>query len=300
MQAEKIVHLTFDEAFSSFITDRELANRSSRTITSYSVEIGYLKKYLSNQGIHNFEDISVSLLKNFFLELGTHRNPGGVHLSYRTIKAFINFVCNEYDIERNPIKKVKIRAHNTEPLPEIPLETVQKLLNVCIGPLEKRNKALVRLMTDSGLRASEITALNIGDVDSETGYIKVLHGKGDKFRTGWIGDKTKKALVAYLSTRDLSNPSEPLFVTDEGRRLTFAGLRQIILRLCHKAVVPEYGLHSFRRLYAITLYRQGIDIYTISRLLGHSKVEVTRRYLNISNEDLKEVYRKASPSDLLE
>jgi site-specific recombinase XerD len=172
-----------------------------------------------------------------------------------------------------------------------------KLIAACTTNQALRDKANIYFLFDSGVRAGELLALNFGDVDPISGQTRILHGKGDKFRVVFIGSKTRKALRAYLRNRGDLKPSAPLFVTDENERLAITGLRQIIKRCSDRAGIKEHGLHDFRRGCALNLLRNGCDLVTISRLLGHSSLVVTQRYLATDQQDLQEGHRRASPVD---
>ena len=94
---------------------------------------------------------------------------------------------------------------------------------------------------DSGARASELCALNVEDVDLITGQVNIQHGKGDKHRIVWLGDSCRKALKDYLNTREDISPESPLFLNQENRRMTYSGLRVLLVRLTTLAGVPYQG-----------------------------------------------------------
>ena len=263
---------------SEFIADRQLQNRSPKTILFYKQELSYFIQFLNKQNIIYIEQITTSLIKSYLLELGTHRNRGGVACSFRAIKSFINYFDFVYGWKDNPIKKVKIPSPKIDPLPEIPIENVQLLINATYGKNQLRDSAILRTLIDNGCRAKEICDLDISSLD-ETGQLKILHGKGNKARITYVGSKTKKAIKDYLKTRRDNNPA--LFVTEDGKRFGYFGLRSIISRLSVHAGISEPPIHSFRRCFALTMYRKGVPILVISSLLGHSQLEVTRRYLAI-------------------
>ena len=109
------------------------------------------------------------------------------------------------------------------------------------------------------------------------------------------------ALQDYLSTREVLDASSPLWLNDDNRRLQFFGLRELVKRLCKRSGVQSTGaLHAFRRTFAITMFRSGADLLSISRLLGHCNIEITKRYLNVNDNDLRLAHAKASPGDILE
>ncbi len=293
--------LLISELTSEFLNERKLRNRSQMTLKLYTLELGYFCQWLDNNGFPNLtlNNLNTNILRGWFSSLGEHRNPGGVHCNYRVCKSFLNWITIEYELDwKNPIKKVYMKTNKVLPLPEIPLSDVQKLLDVCDGGRHSnRDKAILKTLCDTGARGTEFVSLNKSDVDLKRGNVIITNGKGSKPRVVYLGDKSLKILNEYLKTRTDDNPA--LFVTDEGGRFAFMGLRMLVTRLCNRAGIKPVGLHSFRRTCALTMYRKTKDIFFVSKYLGHSKIEVTLRYLNIGNEDLHESFLTASPADLL-
>jgi integrase/recombinase XerD len=295
--------VTLSSSYHNFLIDKQSQGKAEETITYYKLQIRYLLEWLNqNNATEDITQLTPATLRQYFLDLSTHRNKGGCHASYRAIRCFLNWATNEYDLEwKNPIAKVKVEKSHIAPLPEIPLENVQKLINCCgYGNFELRNKSIIMVLIDCGLRGRELCDLNISDIDLVTGKVMIWHGKGDKTRIVWIGEKTRKVLKDYLKTRnDTLTPTTPLFLNEHGQRLLFNGLKQVIMRLSIRANVPFQGVHAFRRTFALTLYRKTRDIFLVSRYLGHSSIEVTKRYLNLGNEDLRDIHEANSPADLL-
>ena len=115
-----------------------------------------------------------------------------------------------------------------------------------------------------------------------------------------IGAKTRKALVSYLKHREACGDVAPLWVTRDGEtRLSYDGTRQVVRRCAKAAGVKEPSLHSFRRLFALTCLRNGVDVYSLQRLMGHSELSVLQRYLAQTEEDLRRAHEKGSPVDNL-
>lgn len=300
MTDANLEHLTFEDCVSSFCEDRMLNNRSPKTIKFYKLELKYFYNWLINQQFDtNIESLNGNIIKKYLLNLGKSRSPGGIHCSFRSIKAFCNYIDDQLEPSwKNPIKKVKLSTVKLDPLPEIPLPIIQQLLNVCEGRNRLRDQSILYMLTDGGFRANELCMLDIKDLDN--GQVHIRFGKGSKKRYVYIGSKTQKILQEYLDTRDNLEPDQPLFLTDDGsKRIGYYTLRQLLVRLTKRSGVPKFGLHSFRRTYALTLFRRGVSIYTISLLLGHSNIEITKRYLNVGNEDLREAILDKSPADML-
>jgi integrase/recombinase XerD len=292
----------FSNFASQFLEERKARGKAPKTILFYSMELKYFQVWLAekNQSLDSIELLSPPLIRQYFIDLGTHRNKGGVVGSYRAIRAFFNWYDSEYEpVWKNPIRKVKIANNSIAPLAEIPLDDIQKLVDKCSGKNELRDIAILKTLVDTGARATELISLNLADVNLTTGQVNILHGKGNKFRVVWLGEKSLKILKEYLKQREELKPDAPLFLNEDGNRLLFYGLRMVIFRLCNRSGVENKGLHCFRRTCALTLYRKTHDILFVSRYLGHSNIEVTKRYLNINNEDLKDQFKSCSPADLL-
>ena len=282
----------------NFIIDRQAIGLSSNTIRFYRDELGLFERWMTGQGMTCTLAISSDVLRSYFTDLADRRNQGGVHTSYRAIKAMLRWLEQEEDGDyRNPIDKVKVKAAKVKARPGVPIENIQRMIDACQGPLALRDQTILRLFLDTGARAFEFVALNLGDLELTSGAVKIMHGKGDKERTVYIASHSRRSLKRYLKTRTHLNLSAPLWLTDEGDRLTKRGLRSVIERRANDASVPVPGLHDFRRAFAVNMWNNGIDLLTISRLMGHSSIEVTKRYIDPDELEIRERHAKGSPVD---
>ena len=162
-----------------------------------------------------------------------------------------------------------------------------------------RDRAVLLCLLDTGCRAGEFAAINIGDVDVGAGQILIRASKGGKPRMVFLGSKSRRALVNYLRHVGNREESAALWVTREGRRLSCSGLRDIVRRRAKRASVPAPTLHSFRRAFALGCLRRGIDIYSLQRLMGHASLSILRRYLAQTTGDLQRAHRRSGPVDNL-
>jgi len=302
MAGKILEQTTFSSLVNDFLFERQSRNRSKNTIRYYSDELRYFSSWLQSNNIEilDITDITPSLLRRYFLSVGEHRSKGGIHASYRALKSFVNFLNEEFEPAwKNPINKVKIQSNVQPPIQGLSITDIQKMISVCCGKNKIRDIAICGTLLDTCARAQELLDLNVCDVNLCTGTIKILHGKGDRFRITYLGKKTIKSLKAYLETREVLLPNAALFLNDDGLRLKYYGLRMIISRLAHKAQVKE-GIHNFRRCGALSLYRSTKDLLFVSRYLGHGSIEVTKRYLSLDDEDIKNSFDKSCPSDLFD
>ena len=159
-----------------------------------------------------------------------------------------------------------------------------------------RNRAIVLLLLDSGLRASELCGLRMADVDLRNRKLKVL-GKGSKERILRFSATTGTALWRYLASKEKDGkvPGRPLFTTIEDRPLTRDNLYHTMQRIGERAGVAMANVHRFRHTFAIQYLRNGGNPYALQMGLGHSTMEMTKRYLAIAQADLETDHRVASP-----
>ncbi len=159
-----------------------------------------------------------------------------------------------------------------------------------------RNRAIILLLLDTGLRASEICALRITDLDIRNSILRTI-GKGKKERIIPFSPRTGQAIWRYLATRRDDQQNDPLFVTKYGHPLDRDQLRRLLNRIGERAQVPDVHPHRFRHTFAINYLRNGGDAFTLQVLLGHSTMKMVSTYLNLANADLQNGHRRASPVD---
>jgi len=158
-----------------------------------------------------------------------------------------------------------------------------------------RDKAIMELLYSSGLRVSELTGLNIGDLDRSSGMVRVL-GKGNKERIVPVGSAALQAVDAYLAERGCPPETAPLFLGARGARINRRCVAELIKQWSReitsfRPVTP----HTLRHTFATHLLEQGADLRSIQELLGHASLSTTQKYTHIGLDRLLEVYDKAHP-----
>ena len=163
---------------------------------------------------------------------------------------------------------------------------------------------MILVLLDTGLRASELVGLAVSDVNLDDGLLKV-YGKGNKERVVPIGARVQRALWKYLQ-RHRPQPANPLcpilFLTASGRPITVDRLRTIIKKYASKAGIEgvRCSPHTFRHTFAVSYLRNGGDIFSLQRILGHSSLDIVRIYVNLAVADVKACHRRFSPADNME
>lgn len=286
-----------NHAILAFLVERRSRGLSPQTIRFYKNELTWFEKWLNGQGVTTIERVTSDVIRGYLLSLTT-RNKGGHHVAFRSIKAWLSWYYEETDqIDKNPIAKVKAPENKIKPLPGVPIAEVRELASACDGAQGIRDRAIIVFLVDTGVRAGELCALDIKSVDQLTGYVVVRSGKGDKQRTVFLGKSARRVLRAYLKTRDGASENSPLFVSGKNERMTVNGLRLMVIRRAQQAKIKAPGLHDFRRCFALEMRRHGVDNITLSRLMGHSSLEVLKRYLAQDDGDYKAAHGQGSPVD---
>ncbi len=222
------------------------------------------------------------------------------------IRTFYKYLYRERIVDTNPA--ISLNApKRPKPLPKfLTTDEIENILNhVKIDtPAGFRNRVILELLWATGMRVSELSGLNFGDLNIENNEIKVM-GKGAKERIVLISDRAKNYLVQYLNTaRNLIAPGfnvtndedAPIFINNTGYRLQNKSIRNAInetvkeLEL-QKKVTP----HVFRHSFATRLIENGADLRVVQELLGHAGISNTQIYTHVSTKHLKEVYDKAHP-----
>ncbi len=158
-----------------------------------------------------------------------------------------------------------------------------------------RNRTIILLLLDTGVRASELCGLAIKDADLNNKRILVL-GKGNKERALPISPRTAKTLWRYLTTERKDEPvNAPLFLGSEGDPLNRDALLKLLIRLGAKAGVQDCHPHRFRHTFAVNFLRNGGNAFELQMALGHTTLQMVQTYLALAQADLDAAHRRASP-----
>ena len=274
-----------------FLIDRQARNLSAKTLSWYSHSLKLFTDYSAGHGIKATTAITPQHIRRFLIYLQKDHNEGGVHNIFGALRSYLRWFATEYTPEGwpNPLAKVETPKRTQELEQPITLDDFKLLIATCESKTftGDRDKAMLLFLLDSGVRHQELTDLQVGDVDLNTGQVIVKRGKGRKGRVVFIGAKTKRALLAYFRHYPNRNNDSPLWLTRDREQLSKSGIREIVRRRALQAGIDEPGLHDFRRAFALNYLRNGGDVITLQRLLGHANLTIINRYLNLLADDLK-------------
>lgn len=203
------------------------------------------------------------------------------------LSAFYQWMKAEEYIERSPTEKIRpIKCEKVRRLPYTEVQ-IDKLRSACDT---SKKRAMIEVLLTSGVRCEELINLDISDVDIRNRTILVRDGKGGKDRITYISELAAEHLEVYLRTRKDTEPE--LFRAKGGRYTTTDAIRKLMASIGTAAGVQNVHPHRFRRTFATNLYKRGMDIHEIQRLMGHSNIQVTLEYIYTDDAQLQAAYRK--------
>lgn len=159
-----------------------------------------------------------------------------------------------------------------------------------------RNYCIVALMLDSGLRLNEVVTLESGNIHIAEGYV-IVNGKGNKQRIVPLGLNSKKALLRYVSLIPNHCDKTPLFVKDTLTTLKQSTVKDLFRKLKIKADIPRLKPHLLRHTFATRYLENGGDIYTLQMILGHTTLEMVKKYIHLTTTKMTINFAEYSPLD---
>lgn len=290
--------LTPQQALEMFLLDIQSRNLSSRTAEYYQTNLRWFFAWLeSNGGLPaTLDAITATHIRNYLNALRERKKPSSIHAAARAIKAYFGFCVRDELLAVSPMAKVKMPKVPSVILPSFTPDEVTAVLKEC---KTVRDRTICYVLLDSGVRASELVNLRSADVNLLTGEVKVRLGKGGKDRLTFVGAATRKHLLKYFASgRGKPEPEEFIFLDLHNKEpLQVNGLIQMMRKLRLSSGVKICSCHTFRRTFAITMLRNGTDVYTLQRLMGHEDLDVLKRYLRIIDSDVLAAAQRGSVVD---
>jgi site-specific recombinase XerD len=295
--------MTVEAAIRGFLMDWELRGRSPATVRLYRSCLMVLARWLEDQGVAEADTVTITHLRAFILETqqrpagsinprrpqaadGRTPTPATLQSYVKAIKLLFRWLVDEEVISTNPA----LRLHKPTDVKRVVVtfsqEHLHALFEACdlTTSLGFRDYVIMLVMLDTGVRISELCGLTLEDV--REGYLKVF-GKGRKEREVGVSPATAKFLWKYIHQHRASADDmvHALFTNLAGRALTASGVEQILARVKAAAGITDVKVtaHKFRHTFAHTWLERGGEVYSLSRLMGHSSVKITEIYL----EDFK-------------
>lgn len=298
LAGEGVFFMLLNDVREEFAFHCQCRNLSPRTIKNYGKQIDYLIRFLQEKGIKHVQDVEPKDIKSFLLEMKrTKHTPNYINDLLKAYKVFFRYAYNEGYTETLLTEKIQnVKA------PKVIIRTfseqeLKKLSNYYQGYdyLNIRNKVIMLLLIDTGIRLSELIGLTEEQLKYD--YI-IIRGKGAKERVVPKSPLLGKWLIKFLAVRKSYFAyhiiPDNIFLSRNGKPLTSTMIDHIVKeagRACGVSEDIRVSAHTFRHTYAQYQLKNGLDIYSLSRLLGHESISITQTYLNGLRD--KEVLKQA-------
>lgn len=289
------------DGFKNYLSSER--NYSEHTLKAYLSDIKEFRNVLKDKKIlpesnDLLSGLDESHVRAYVSWLYTRNTKVSISRKIATVRAFFEYLLRNGVIKKNMAKLVPTPQGEKRLPVFLTVDEVVKLLESpgSGSALKARDRAVLELLYSSGLRVSELTGINVQDLDMKTQSVKVL-GKGKKERLMPIGSKAIEAIKGYLPGRlDLKPTGDQLFVNSRGGRLTARSVDRIIKKYAVIAGIPKsVSPHVLRHSFATHLLGGGADLRAIQEMLGHKSLSTTQRYTHTSIEKLMEIYDKTHP-----
>ena len=296
------------EAFAQYLADERRS--SKRTVETYVRDLRGFRQFVTAQGLTpDARQLDIVALRRFLSSLFQRHQKSTLARKVSALRSFFRFLLRRGMIEANPAAGLRS--------PKVPKSlprfmTVDQAFRVVDAPqkesgrallLRARDRALIEVLYSTGVRVSELTSMDLADLDLARGEARVM-GKGGKERIVPLGKDAVEALGAYLPVRSevlakgQKRPPEPeaLWISQQGRRLSTRQVQNLVRRHgTAGAGRNDLHPHAVRHSCATHLLDAGADLRSIQELLGHSSLSTTQRYTHVSIDRLMEVYDRAHP-----
>lgn len=308
----------------SYIQDHIGGNHSGKTLEWHQTALGLMQHFFQEVlDITQIEEVEADDISAWFAHLrktpgarGKLRSERTIQTYARSARAFFHWLIRRGTLEVNPFDRVVFPKVGRPLIQTITDEEFEQLLFACAPPNETsplaeramvRNRAILWLLYDTGIRVSELTNLRVNDVDRKKGVITVL-GKGSKERRVALGQNCLRNLFYYL---DKHRPDEEelaewgsagedhLFLSETRQPLTKNGMEMLFKRLKTRAGITGKRIspHILRHTFAMNYLLKSNDPFSLQELLGHEDLTTVLNYIHMNDAVLQEQKRKYSPGD---
>jgi integrase/recombinase XerD len=301
----------------AYLADLRVRNFKPKTIQGYANKLARFTRWAESVGAFSVQDFDSNLVKRYIAYLQTqqrwesHPRPkrtpqppladSAIRNYVRDLKPFATWLQEEQYTAENVLADVrKPKADETpiEPFTEDEIRCIFSSLDPT-DPFGLRDYVVLHTLWDTGLRVGELVALTLDDVDLQRCEIRVTHAKFGKWRDVGFGKQTHKYLTRYLN---MARPQAAIdrdrhfFLSPDGYPLQEGTVQRLCTRLSGRIGVHIH-CHRFRHTFAVNMLRNGTDIRTLQKLMGHASIQVLTRYLNLATADAIQAHQSNSPAD---
>jgi integrase/recombinase XerC len=284
------------QAFGAYLRDE--ANASPHTIKAYETDVRQLAAFLATAG-SGLARADLHGVRAYLASLAGNQRKSSIARKLAALKHFFRFCARTGARGDDPAAPLSAPKRERYLPPHLTVDEMFRVLDGVTGaaPAARRDHAILELLYSSGLRVSELTALDWRDLDFRTEVVRVL-GKGRKERVVPVGATALAALADYRRRWPASARRDPdaVFLNARGARLTARSVARIVARYTTAVGTRmRASPHAFRHSFATHLLNGGADLRAIQELLGHARLSTTQRYTHVDFDRLAAVYDQAFP-----
>lgn len=274
-------------------------NVSPHTLAAYSCDLDQFHQFASREKGENCSasDIDHLLLRRFIALLNKSAKKSSIGRKLAAIRSFFKYLLRHGAISKNPAELISTpKKENRLPF-HLDIDQATTLMEAPTDDEKHalRDRAILEMLYSCGLRVSELTSLNISEVDLSGGMVRVM-GKGGKQRIVPVGSRAVDAIQEYLEDRDELTGTGPLFLNTRGNRINRRSVTRIVdTHVLRIAAFKRISPHILRHTFATHMLEGGADLRAIQELLGHASLSTTQKYTHVGIDKLMEVYDKAHP-----
>lgn len=274
-------------------------NVSPHTLAAYRRDLDQLAVFVIRERGEKAaaSDVDHLLLRRYLALLGKSAKKSSIGRKLAAIRSFFRYLLRSGDVAKNPAELIATpKKENRLPF-HLDIDQVTTLVEAPADDQRHalRDRAVLEMLYSCGLRVSELTGLNIAELDLSGGMVRVM-GKGGKERIVPVGSRAITAVREYLAGRSESAGSGPLFLNTRGQRINRRSVARIVdAHVLRIAAFKRISPHILRHTFATHMLEGGADLRAIQELLGHASLSTTQKYTHVGIDRLMEVYDKAHP-----
>lgn len=274
--------MTIRECIDDFLIEQQVRGNSPKTQKHYFRCLGLFERFQSPKN-PDISAVSVSDCKAYYIHL-SNRNVSSVTVQtyIRALRAFLSWCYLEGYISENIPKKFRLPKAQKKKIDILTDSEVEQLFRCLLGRdfISVRNYCIVALMIDSGLRLNEVVTIRRDKIHIAEGYA-IVNGKGNKERFVPLGLNSKRALLRYCAIVPNKEKETPLFVKDTLIPIKESTVKQLFRKLKSRSGIPRLHPHLLRHTFATRYIERGGDIYSLQSILGHTSLEMVKKYVHL-------------------
>ena len=290
-----------EKAVREFLATLAQRNASANTVKAYWQDLSAFAAYIGDDSWDAIDHVRIRGFLSHLYERGLSKTS--VARSLAAVRSLYRWLAREGLVEHNPAMLVAT-PRLPKKLPRVP--TIEEMNSVLddhmpeCAAFPERDRLLLELLYGCGVRNSELTGINLGDIRSSTGAI-LIRGKGKKQRYVPFGESAQAALSEYLPQRHqlltaVRKTTPALLVNQRGGRLTTRSVGRIVKRIAvSRGLSPDIHPHTLRHAFGTHLLGEGADLKAIQEMLGHERLSTTQKYTQLSMKQVLEVYDRTHP-----